>query len=208
MIATLTGKVLIKGLDRAVIDVSGVGYEVFVSTDTLTKLPDSSAEVFLHIYTQVREDAIVLYGFMDPEEKEMFLYLTSVSGIGPKLGLAALSGMRVAELCRAIAGKDIKLLTTLQGVGKKTAERICVELKDKVGELAAGSGLELVDSGADAGPGTSSAVADVLSALGNLGYSDPACRKSLTSVKRRLGDDAFYSLSVEELLRECLRSMA
>lgn len=206
MIATLTGKVLIKGLDRVVIDVSGVGYEVFLTTDALTRLPDSSEEIFLHIYTQVREDAIVLYGFLETEEKEMFLYLTSVSGIGPKLGLAALSGMRVAELCRAIAAGDIKLLTSLQGVGKKTAERICVELKDKVGDLAAGG--DLVETAGDVAPGASSAVADVLSALGNLGYSDPVSRKSLTAVKRRLGDEAFYGLSVEELLRECLRSLA
>lgn len=207
MIATLTGKVLIKGLDRVVIDVSGVGYEVFLTTDGLTRLPDSSEEVFLHIYTQVREDAIVLYGFLDVEEKEMFLHLTSVSGIGPKLGLAALSGMRVAELCRAIAAKDIRLLSSLQGVGKKTAERLCVELKDKVGELAAGS-VDLVETGGVDTPGASSAVADVLSALGNLGYSDPVSRKSLTSVKRRLGDETFYGLSVEDLLRECLRSLA
>ena len=207
MIATLTGKVLIRGLDRAVIDVGGVGYEVFLTTDGLTRLPDSSDEVFLHISTQVREDAIVLYGFLDSEEKEMFIHLTSVSGIGPKLGLAALSGMRVAELCRAIAARDIKLLSSLQGVGKKTAERICVELKDKVGDLVAG-GIEMVETTGESGPGASSAVADVLSALGNLGYSDPVSRKSLTSVKRRLGDDAFYALSVEELLRECLRSLA
>lgn len=208
MIATLSGKVLLKRLDRAVIDVSGVGYEVFVTTDTLTRLPDSSEDAFLHIYTQVREDAIVLYGFMDVEEKEMFLHLTSVSGIGPKLGLAALSGMRVNELCRAIAARDIKLLTTLQGVGRKTAERICVELKDKVGDLADTGAFEPVAGGGDAAPGTSSAVADVLSALGNLGYSDPVCRKSLTSVKKRLGDETFYSLPVEALLRECLRSLA
>ncbi len=207
MIATLTGKVLIRGLDRAVIDVGGVGYEVFLTTDGLTRLPDSSDEVFLHISTQVREDAIVLYGFLDSEEKEMFLHLTSVSGIGPKLGLAALSGMRVAELCRAIAARDIKMLSSLRGVGKKTAERICVELKDKVGDLV-GGGIEMVDTTGESGPGASSAVADVLSALGNLGYSDPVSRKSLTSVKRRLGDDAFYALSVEELLRECLRSLA
>ena len=206
MIATLTGKVLIKGLDRVVIDVSGVGYEVFLTTDALTRLPDSSEEIFLHIYTQVREDAIVLYGFLETEDKEMFLYLTSVSGIGPKLGLAALSGMRVAELCRAIAARDIRLLTSLQGVGKKTAERICVELKDKVGDLAAGG--DLVVTAGDVAPGASSAVADVLSALGNLGYNDPVSRKSLTAVKRRLGDEAFYGLSVEELLRECLRSLA
>ncbi len=206
MIATLTGKVLIKGLDRAVIDVSGVGYEVFLTTETLTRLPDSSEEVFLHIYTQVREDAIVLYGFLKTEEKEMFLYLTSVSGIGPKLGLAALSGMRVEELCRAIAAKDISLLTSLQGVGKKTAERICVELKDKVGDLAAGA--DLLETAGEVAHGASSAMADVLSALGNLGYSDPVSRKSLTAVKRRHGDEAFYGLSVEELLRECLRSLA
>ncbi|MBT8353412.1 MAG: Holliday junction branch migration protein RuvA [Desulfofustis sp.] len=207
MIATLTGKVLIRGLDRAVIDVAGVGYEVFLTTDGLTRLPDSSEEVFLHISTQVREDAIVLYGFLDSEEKDMFLHLTSVSGIGPKLGLAALSGMRVAELCRAIAARDIKLLSSMQGVGKKTAERICVELKDKVGDLVAG-GVELVETTGDGGPGASSTVADVLSALGNLGYSDPVSRKSLTSVKRRLGDETFYALSVEDLIRECLRSMA
>ena len=207
MIATLTGKVLVKGLDRAVIDVAGVGYEVFLTTDTLARLPDTGEEVFLHIYTQVREDAIVLYGFLDTDEKEMFLHLTSVSGVGPKLGLAALSGMRVAELCRAIAARDIRLLTSLQGVGKKTAERICVELKDKVGELAAGT-VELVEATGTAGPSATTAVADVLSALTNLGYSDPVSRKSLTSVKRRLGDETFYALSVEELLRECLRSLA
>ncbi len=207
MIATLTGKVLIRGLDRAVIDVAGVGYEVFLTTDGLSKLPDSSEEVFLHIYTQVREDAIVLYGFLDVEEKQMFLHLTSVSGVGPKLGLAALSGMRVAELCRAIAARDIRLLSTLQGVGKKTAERICVELKDKVGELGAASG-DFVQTQGDGAPGASSAVADVLSALGNLGYTDPVSRKSLTTVKRRLGDEAFYGLAVEDLLRECLRSLA
>lgn len=207
MIATLTGKVLVKGLDRAVIDVAGVGYEVFLTTDTLARLPDTGEEVFLHIYTQVREDAIVLYGFLDTDEKEMFLHLTSVSGVGPKLGLAALSGMRVAELCRAIAARDIRLLTSLQGVGKKTAERICVELKDKVGDLAAGT-VELVEAAGTAGPSATTAVADVLSALGNLGYSDPVSRKSLTSVKRRLGDEPFYALSVEELLRECLRSLA
>ena len=207
MIATLTGKVLIRGLDRAVIDVAGVGYEVFLTTEGLTRLPDSSEEVFLHISTQVREDAIVLYGFLDSDEKEMFLHLTSVSGIGPKLGLAALSGMRVTELCRAIAARDIKLLSSLQGVGKKTAERLCVELKDKVGDLVAG-GIDLAETAEDSGPGASSTVADVLSALGNLGYSDPVSRKSLTSVKRRLGDETFYGLSVEDLLRECLRSLA
>jgi len=117
-----------------------------------------------------------------------------------------LSGMRVDALCRAVAAGDIKLLTSLQGVGKKTAERICVELKDKVGDLVVDD-LGPVAAGSSS-PATSSAVADVLSALGNLGYSDPVCRKALTTVKQRVGDETFYAMSVEELLRECLRSMA
>ncbi len=207
MIAALTGKILSRGLDRAVVDVSGVGYEVFLSTDSLTRLPDSGEDAFFHIHTQVREDAIVLYGFLEREEKEVFLHLISVSGVGPKLALAALSGMRAGPLCQAIAARDVKLLTTLQGVGKKTAERICVELKDKVAGLGAGA-LEPLDEGGVTAPGSASMVADVLSALGNLGYSDPVSRKSLTAVKRRLGDESFNQLSVEELLRECLRSMA
>lgn len=208
MIAALTGKILTKTMNRAVIDVGGVGYEVFLTTDGLARLPVVDEDIFVHIHTQVREDAIVLYGFLEVEEKEMFLHLISVSGVGPKLGLAALSGMRVGDLCRAIAGSDVKLLSTLQGVGKRTAERICVELKDKVGHLASGGPLPAGELTRGAGPGTTSAVADVLSALGNLGYSDPVSRKSLTAVKRRLGDDAFYALSVEELLRESLRSLA
>lgn len=207
MIAALTGKIVIKGLDRAVIDVAGVGYEVFLTTDSLARLADSSEDIFFHIHTQVREDAIVLYGFLESDEKEVFLNLISVSGVGPKMALAALSGMRAGPLCRAIAARDIKLLTSLQGVGKKTAERICVELKDKLAGLADG-GFEPVDEGGVTSPGSTSAVADVLSALGNLGYSDPVSRKALTAVKRRLGDDEFSRLTVEDLLRECLRSMA
>jgi len=207
MIAALTGKIISKGLDRAVVDVSGVGYEVFLTTDSLTRLPGSTEEAFFHIHTQVREDAIVLYGFLESEEKEVFLHLISVSGVGPKLALAALSGMRAGPLCQAIAARDIKLLTSLQGVGKKTAERICVELKDKVASISVG-GFEPVDEAGVTDSGSASAVADVLSALTNLGYSDPVSRRALTAVKRRLGDDSFSQLSVEELLRECLRSMA
>ena len=208
MIATLGGKVLLKGLSSTVIDVSGVGYEVFVTTDTLSQLPDLGEETFLYIHTHVREDAIVLYGFVDEDEKEMYLSLTTVSGIGPKLALAVLSGMRVADLCRAIVGRDIKQLTTLQGVGKKTAERICVELKDKVGHLAESIAVEQSGGIKVTAPGTSSAVYDVISALSNLGYSDPICRQALASVKKRIGDDVFYELSVEDLLRECLRTLA
>ncbi len=208
MIAALTGNVLMKETDRVVLDVSGVGYEVFLTTDALARLPDPGAELFLFIHTSVREDAIVLYGFLQMDEKEMFLNLISVSGIGPKLGLAALSGMRVADLSQAIATQDIKRLTTLQGVGKRTAERICVELKDKVGQLLGARAVGGLAAGGSAVPGTSSAVMDVISALSNLGYNDPVARQALSAVKHRLGDDTFYAASVEVLIRECLRSLA
>lgn len=208
MIAALTGRVLSIGSDKVIVDVSGVGYEVFLTTDALSKLPEKGGEVFLHIHTQVREDAITLYGFPDEEEKEMFLTLKTVSGIGPKLALGVLSGIKVGELCTAIVEGDVKRLTALQGVGKKTAERICVELKDKVVSISSGvdhsSGSQVSVSGGAAG----SALSDALSALANLGYPDPVARQALSSVKKRLGDDSFASLGVEDLLRETLRSLA
>ncbi len=207
MIAALSGKILIKGNDRVVIDVCGVGYEVFLTTDAVARLPDRNEEAFLYIHTHVREDAIVLYGFIEEDEKEMYLTLTSVSGVGPKLALGILSGMRVVELCRAIGSKDIKRLTGLQGVGKKTAERICVDLKDKLGHLG-GSDAAVYNSKEDGAAAVSPVVVDALSALSNLGYSDPICRQAIVSVRKRVGDDNFSILSVEELLRECLRTLA
>lgn len=210
MIATLTGNVLLTGVDRAVIDVGGVGYEVFLSTDGVSRLPDKNSQVFLHIHTHVREDAIVLYGFLEVEEKELFLILKTVSGVGPKLGLAILSGMRVTELCQAIAGADISRLTTLQGVGKRTAERLCVELKDKVGHLfGTPDGREGIAAQAAAlFPASGGAVADTLSALVNLGYPDPVARQALTAVKNRVGIAFFNAMPVEELIRETLRTLA
>ncbi|MBE0585843.1 MAG: Holliday junction branch migration protein RuvA [Desulfofustis sp.] len=208
MIAALTGRVLFKKRDRVIIDVGGVGYEVFLTADALSRLPDTGEETFLHIHTQVRDDAIVLFGFPGPEDKELFLALISVSGVGPKLGLAVLAGLPIGELCRSIGAGDVKRLTTLPGVGKKTAERICMELKDKVGHLATDGEFQPAGAVAAAGPGTSSVVSDVLSALANLGYHDPVCRQALTRVKQRVGNEAFYELSLEEMLRECLRSLA
>jgi len=207
MIAALSGKVLFKGIDRAIIDVAGVGYEVYLTAETISRLPDQEEGAFLHIHTHVREDAIVLYGFLEEDEKEMYLTLTSVSGVGPKLGLSILSGMRVVDLCQAIGANDIKRLTGLHGVGKKTAERICVDLKDKVGHLEGGSQIEHSATGALT-PGSSTSVVDALSALSNLGYPDPVSRQALSTVKKQLGDETFYELSVEDLLRECLRALA
>ena len=210
MIATLTGNVLMTGQDRAVIDVGGVGYEVFLSTDGVSRLPEKNSQVFLHIHTHVREDAIVLYGFLEVEEKELFLILKTVSGVGPKLGLAILSGMKVAELCRAIVREDIARLTTLQGVGKRTAERLCVELKDKVGHLQGAVEGREGGLGKAAGqlPASAGAVADTLSALVNLGYPDPVARQALAVVKKRVGADSFSEMAVEDLIRETLRTLA
>lgn len=207
MIATLAGKLLLRYTDRVVVEVGGVGYEVFLSVDGLSRIGDIHDEIFLFIHTHVREDAIILYGFVEEEEKEMFLILKTVSGIGPKLALAILSGMRVGELSRAIAARDIKLLTSLQGVGKRTAERLCVELKEKVGHLASGS-LEGGEGRIELSPSAGSVQADVLSALVNLGYPDPLARQALVSVKKRIGEETFTQLSLEELLKEGLRALA
>ena len=207
MIATLTGRVLAKSADRAVVDVGGVGYEVFLATDAVARLPEKGREVFLHIHTNVREDAITLFGFLEEEEKELFLILRTVTGIGPKLALAMLSGMRVAEICQAILAGDLKRLTKLPGVGKKTAERICVELKEKVAHLSSGT-LPFSVDGQDVIVVAGSVVADALSALTNLGYPDPVARKALEAVKRQQGEEAFAQIRIEILIREALRALA
>lgn len=206
MIASLTGKVQYIAGDRCVLDVGGVGYEVFLSTEGLSTLPERGAEVFLHIHTNVREDAIVLFGFAQRAEKEMFLTLKTVSGIGPKLALAILSGMELGMLCQAISMGEVKLLTTISGVGKKTAERLCVELKDKVGDVqtVAGTAAGAVSKAVP----MSSVLTDSLSALVNLGYPEVVAREVLGNVKEQLGDEAFTVLKVEDLIREGLRALA
>lgn len=210
MIATLTGRILLKYSDRAVIEVGGVGYEVILSTDGVARLPEKGGEAFLHIHTNVREDAITLFGFIDEREKELFLVLRTVSGIGPKLALSILSGMPVESVCQAIVTGDIKKLGTLPGIGKRTAERLCVELKEKVGHLTHGAialphGEQEVAAAAGA---AGSVVADALSALTNLGYPDAVARGALGTVKRQLGDEAFAELRIEILIREALKTLA
>ncbi len=207
MIASLTGKIQHIASDRCVVDVNGVGYEVFLSTEGLSSLPEKGGEVFLHIHTNVREDAFILYGFGTRAEKELFLTLKTVSGIGPKLSLAILSGMQVDALCQAISMEDVKGLTTISGVGKKTAERICMELKDKVGNLQSATS-EVSQQTTTASISGGNAVMDALSALVNLGYPDPVARETLAKVKQQIGDTAFTEMKVEELIREGLRTLA
>lgn len=206
MIAALSGRILFKHNDRVVVDVSGVGYEVFVTTDCISRLPDRGEEIFLHIHTYVREDTLVLFGFLEEQEKELFLMLKTVAGVGPKLALATLSGMSAGDLCRAISEGDSKRLTALPGIGKKTAERICIELQDKVGRLAPNASIGGGSPAAPARPG--SAVYDVLSALANLGYADPVARQALAAVKKQVGEEAFNGLSFEEMIRDALRALA
>jgi len=198
MIASLTGNIQYIGTDRCVVDVNGVGYEVFLSTVGLARLPETGKSLFLHIHTSVREDAIVLFGFAEQVEKEMFLTLKTVSGIGPKLALAVLSGMEIDMLCQAIGSEDIKSLTTISGVGKKTAERICVELKDKVGNILPVT-AKMVNSRSVSSE--TSTVSDALSALLNLGYSDAVARQALAKVKEREGDEAFEAFTLEQLIK-------
>ncbi len=207
MIATLTGELQFLYADKAVLNVQGVGYEVFFSADGLARLGAVGREVFVFVHTHVRDDAILLYGFIEEEEKELFLLLTAVSGIGPKLALAILSGMCVADFSAAVAAKDTKRLTSISGVGKKTAERLCMELKEKV------AGFSVTDKGggeAISAPSAASGsvMADVLSALINLGYPDPVARQALTAVKRRVGDESFAKMELEEMLKEGLRAIA
>ena len=206
MIASLKGELIHKSPDRVVVDVNGVGYEVYLSTASLQKMPTVGEEVFLHIHTSVREDSLTLFGFADMEEKEMFLLLINVSGVGPRLALTILSGIRPDALSRAISTKDISRLTTVSGVGKKTAERLCLDLRDKVGFMLTLDEHEAGEIVADARDHTTSA--DVISALVNLGYPSVRAHQALAVVRKRMAPEKFSALRVEELIRETLRSLA
>jgi len=176
MIAHLRGKLLVKHPNQAIVETSGVGYDVTISVPTFSDLPNVGSEVSLHIHTHVREDLIALYGFLRPAEKQLFEKLITVSGIGPKLAITILSGMPADEMVSAIRSNDIGRLTRIPGIGKKTAERMVLELRDKLPPQA--SGPEPVI------PTMNAVEEDVLSALLNLGYQRAAAEKALsTAVK-------------------------
>src|SRR3954469_17975970 len=189
MIAHLRGRVLSKRPSHAVVDVNGVGYEVAISVPTFSELPNAGGEVALHIHTHVREDALSLYGFLRPQEKELFERLIAVSGIGPKLAITVLSGMQAEFMVSAIRGNDVATLTKIPGIGKKTAERMILELRDKLDQF----GVE--PSIATATP----VEEDVMSALVNLGYQRPAAERAVAAAA---GADGF-----EALFREALSAL-
>ena len=171
MIAHLRGKLIYKQPGQAIVECAGVGYDVAISVPTFSELPAVGAETSLYIYTQVSDDQIALYGFLDREEKRFFERLIGVSAVGPKLAIKILSGLSVERTVQALRGQDHAQLTRIPGVGKKLAERLVVELKDKLDDFAvAPSGIV-----SSAGP----AVDDVLSALVNLGYQRPAAEKAI-----------------------------
>src|SRR5215831_14824033 len=173
MIAHLRGKLLAKHPNQAIVETGGVGYDVTISVPTFSDLPAVGLEVALFVHTHVREDALALYGFLRSSEKLLFEKLITVSGIGPKLAITILSGMAADEMVGAIRGNDVARLTRIPGIGKKTAERMVLELRDK---LPATSTPE-----APAIPAIGATEEDVLSALVNLGYQRAAAEKALDS---------------------------
>ncbi len=202
MIAHLRGRLLSKHPNQAVLEVeNGVGYDVTISIPTFSELPAVGSGVSLHIHTHVREEAIALFGFLRREEKQLFEKLITVSGIGPKLAITLLSGMPAAEIVGAIRGNDAPRLTRIPGIGRKTAERMVLELRDKLDDF----GL---------GPASAAATPieeDVLSALANLGYQRAAAERALIAIAKNArhadrtpGEAANFEL----LFREALSALS
>ncbi|CUS35620.1 Holliday junction branch migration protein RuvA [Candidatus Nitrospira nitrificans] len=199
MIAFLTGRLAFKAPTHLTLDVQGVGYEVHIPLSTYYALPNLGEVAALNIHTHLREDAIQLFGFLSQSEKESFLLLTSVSGIGPKLALSVLSSLPIIELVHAIQTEDVDKLATVPGIGKKSAGRIALELKDKVGKIQGGSPrLATADTSAVDGP-----YEDALSALINLGYRPQDAKEAL----KRVTKTATGSLALKELIREGLKEL-
>jgi Holliday junction DNA helicase RuvA len=193
MIASLTGRLRRKANDYLVVDVAGVGYQVQVPLSTYCRIPEIGDEVCLHIHTYVREDSLLLFGFLDESEKEMFLLLMGVAGIGPKLALAVLSSLSVDDLCSAICSSDDSKLCAISGIGKKTAARMVLELKDKTKHLVRDKHEKGVQ------PAGGDDVEDAISALVSLGYRKPLAEDVLKKIKHTKP-----SFAIEDLIREAL----
>src|SRR5215203_6686843 len=204
MIAHLSGTLLSKQATSVIVDVSGVGYEVTIPLSTFYDLEDAGSNVQLRIYTHVREDTLQLYGFRTARERELFLKLISVSGIGPKLGITLLSGMSADEMIASIRTNNLARLTLIPGVGRKTAERLIVELREKVAELSSAQLEEELGAKPEVSePNEDTVRADALSALLNLGYQRSAAEKAIDAGLAEGGD-----VTVESVLRRGLKKLA
>jgi len=197
MIALLRGTLIEKQPNRLIVDVRGVGYEVQVPLSTFYQMPEAGSEVLLRIHTHVREDTLALFGFITTLEQQIFERLIAIGGVGPKLALAVLSGIEAGDLLRAIQLGDAARLTTIPGIGKKTAERITLELRDRLAKLAASS----PDAGGPAAKGDMRG--DLLSALVNLGYHRPLAERAVDAALKAGGDESF-----ESRLKLALRDLA
>jgi len=196
MISQIRGRLASKSPGEIVVDCNGVGYGIRVPLSTFYELPELHEEVLLQVYTHVREDALHLYGFLTPKEKELFCLLIGISGVGPRLAINCLSGISARDLEQALHDGDLLGLTRIPGIGRKTAERMLVELKDKVAAPGAAIGGGM--------PRQEGMVADALSALINLGYTRPVAEQVVRDALRQCREE----LSLEELLKESLRLLA
>lgn len=200
MIARLSGRLIQKSVTQCVVDVHGAGYRVVVPLSTFYELPEAGQPVVLQVHTHVREDAISLYGFYTEEERDVFQLMISVTGIGPKLAVNVLSGISAGEWVRAVAAEDLKRLTGIPGVGRKTAERMILELKDKAVKLGIGAvpvGITSVRTGEQVKD-------DALSALVNLGYKGSAARDAVEQIVK----EAPEHLSLDRILKKALQTLA
>jgi holliday junction DNA helicase RuvA len=193
MIAHLRGRLLAKHPNQAIVETGGVGYELTITVPTFSELPPLGSDVALHVHTHVREDSIALFGFLRPAEKQLFERLISVTGIGPKLAVTILSGMSAEEMVGAIRGNDVARLVRIPGIGKKTAERMVLELRDKLEDFGVAPKVAAV----------SPVEEDVISALVNLGYQRAAAERALSDVNKNGKDGSF-----EILFRETLAALA
>lgn len=200
MIAALTGRLAFKSPSHITLDVQGVGYEVFIPLSTFYSLPDIDESASLRIHTHLREDAIQLFGFLTTTEKDAFILLTGISGIGPKLGLSVLSTLSVADLVSAIQAGDMEKLATVPGIGKKSAGRIVLELKDKVERL------RIMPAALPPATGDQSSRMqdDALSALVNLGYRAQEAKDTI----KRIAESQSGSMPLKDLIRETLKELA
>ena len=201
MIALISGKIAYKGISHVIVDTQGVGYRIFIPLTTFYELPAAGQNVTLHDHTHVKQDAINLFGFYTLQEKELFQLMISVSGIGPKIAMNILSGISTQELLRAISRGDVEKLVSIPGVGKKMAERLILELKEKVIKKML---LEKMPAADDQHKANEIIIEDVLSALVNLGYKSNAAKDALDKVLQ----SSEKELVMDQLLKKTLKILA
>jgi len=201
MIALISGKIVHKGISHVIVDVHGVGYRIFIPLTTFYELPEAGQVITLHVHTNVKQDAINLFGFYTVQERDLFQLMISVSGIGPKMSMNILSGISAQELLRAISGGNVGKLVNIPGVGKKMAERLILELKEKVIKKMMIEEMPAADEQHQAGE---IIIEDALSALVNLGYKSNVAKDALDKVLRASEEE----LGMDQLLKKTLKILA